>query len=212
MIQLYYYPGNASFAPHLLLEELGAEFELVLVDRKTDAQKSAEYRKLNPFGRIPTLVDGELVIFESAAICIYICEQYPKSGFMPAAGHPARPLFFQWLMYLTNTLQSEFMVYYYPERHTTDKSMAVSVKAAQDARLSGMFELLDREIGDRPFLVGDTMTVCDHFMLMMSLWSEKLTRPPLEFPNLRRYLRQMARRDAVVRVCEKEQESLDAYK
>src|SRR5262245_30884961 len=100
--QLYYYPGNANLAPHLLLEEADCELELVLVDRAVGAQKSAEYLKLNPNGRIPTLVSGELVLFESAAICVYIAEQYPAARLIPPAGSVQRAHFFQWLMFLTN--------------------------------------------------------------------------------------------------------------
>ena len=72
MLQLHYYPGNASLAPHLLLVETQADYELKLVDRNANAQKSEEYLKLNPAGRIPTLVHDGLVLFESPAICIYI--------------------------------------------------------------------------------------------------------------------------------------------
>ena len=108
MLQLYFYPDNASLAPHLLLAETNADYSLRLVDRNTNAQKSKEYLKLNPSGRIPTLVHNELVIFESPAICIYICELGSKSQFIPPIGDPRRPLFFQWLTYLNNTLQAEF--------------------------------------------------------------------------------------------------------
>ena len=120
MYELYYSPGNASLAPHIILEEMGAEFELVLVDRKKNAQRSAEYLSLNPAGRIPTLVHGDLVVFESPAICIYLAEQCPALKLIPPEGSKSRPLFHQWLMYLTNTLQAELMIYFYPERHTTD--------------------------------------------------------------------------------------------
>jgi glutathione S-transferase len=51
MYQLYYYPGNANLAPHMVLEEIGADYELILVDRNQNAQKSADYLKLNPNGR-----------------------------------------------------------------------------------------------------------------------------------------------------------------
>ena len=67
MYKLFYYPRNASWAPHLVLKELGVDHELILVDRKTNAHKSEQYMMLNPTGRIPTLIDGDLVIFESAA-------------------------------------------------------------------------------------------------------------------------------------------------
>ena len=83
MYQLYYYPGNASLAPHFVLEEMGVDFELVLVDRKSKAQKSSAYMALNPTGRIPTLVDGNLVIFESPAICLHLCEKNTESKLIP---------------------------------------------------------------------------------------------------------------------------------
>ena len=71
MYQLYYYPLNASMAPHFILEALKVNFELIKVDRENNAQKSPEYLALNPAGRIPTLIDDGLAIFESPAICIH---------------------------------------------------------------------------------------------------------------------------------------------
>ena len=74
MYQLHYYPANANAAPHMLLEELGAKYELVIVERGTNAQKSASYLKINPNGRIPTLVDNGLVISEAAAIVLHLVD------------------------------------------------------------------------------------------------------------------------------------------
>jgi glutathione S-transferase len=68
MIQLFYYPGNASLTPHILLEEIGAPFELVLVDRAKAAHKSTEYLKLNPNGQIPVLLNDGLVLYETARL------------------------------------------------------------------------------------------------------------------------------------------------
>ena len=83
MIQLYYHPGNASLAPHMLLEEIGAPFELVLVDRANAAHKSPEYLKLNPNGQIPVLVEGDFVLYEAAAICLYLADRYPDAKLVP---------------------------------------------------------------------------------------------------------------------------------
>ena len=68
MIQLHHYPGNASFIPHLLLEELGEKFELVYVDRAKAAHKAPAYLRLNPNGLTPVFVDGDFVLYETAAI------------------------------------------------------------------------------------------------------------------------------------------------
>jgi glutathione S-transferase len=68
LYQLHYFPTNANAAPHMVLEEFGQKYDLVLVNRAKNAQKSKDYLKINPNGRIPTLVDGDLVMFEAAAI------------------------------------------------------------------------------------------------------------------------------------------------
>jgi glutathione S-transferase len=85
--KLYYYPGNANLAPHMLLEELGVDYELVLVDRGNNSHKSPEYLKLNPTGRIPVLIDGDLVPFESAAICLHVAVRHPQAALAPVKAH-----------------------------------------------------------------------------------------------------------------------------
>jgi glutathione S-transferase len=211
MFELHYFPDNASLAPHFLLAEMDADYELRLVDRNSNAQKSKEYLKLNPAGRIPTLVHNDLVVFESAAICIHICELDLASRFIPPLGHANRPLFFQWLAYLNNTLQSEFMLWRYPENHTTDAKSIEGIKAAQDSRLVGILALLDNELGKKRFLLGDNVSGCDHFLFMLALWSEKISRPPTLFSHLLRFMRDMAQRAAVQRVCKIENIELAHY-
>jgi glutathione S-transferase len=83
MLTLYYFPGNASLTPHILLNEIGTSFELALVDRSSDAQRSAAYLRLNPNGRIPTLVDDDLVIYETAAIVLHLVDRFPEANLAP---------------------------------------------------------------------------------------------------------------------------------
>lgn len=211
MFQLYYYPCNASMAPHFVLEELGVDFELVLVDRRSTQQKSQEYLALNPTGRIPTLVDDDLVLFESPAICLHLCEQAPGK-LIPAAGTAERALFYQWLTYLNNTVQAELMVYFYPEKHTTDKAGAAAIVLAQEQRITEMFALLDKELCDKSFLVGEQLTICDYFLLMLAIWADEFATPPLSFPHLGRYLRQLTQRPAVIAVADKENIDLQPYR
>lgn len=211
MFELYYFPDNASLAPHFLLAETHVEYSLTLVDREKNAQKSKEYLKLNPAGRIPTLVHNDLVLFESAAICIYICESDPSSEFIPSVGHPKRPLFFQWLTYLNNTLQAEFMVWRYPERHTTSTECTEEIKVAQDSRLVSILTLLDEELSRKKFLLGDDVYACDHFLFMLALWCESLSRPPTSFSHLRRFMNDMCQRTAVQEVCRLEKIDLSRY-
>ncbi|MBE0365525.1 glutathione S-transferase [Pseudoalteromonas ulvae UL12] len=211
MYQLYYFPLNASMAPHFMLEELKVDFELIAVDRKSNAQKSAEYLALNPAGRIPTLVDNGFAIFESPAICVHLAESHPSSNLIPKIGDKNRALFFQWLMYLTNTVQAELMIYFYPQKHTTDASNAEYIIEAQESRITEMFELLDRELENKDFLIGNSISACDYFLFMLAVWADEFKKPPLSFSNLSRYLRKLAQRDAIINVCKKENLSLTDY-
>jgi glutathione S-transferase len=211
MYKLFYYPRNASWAPHLVLTEMSLDFELVLIDRKANEQKSSDYLALNPTGRIPTLADNDLVIFESAAICQHLCEKHPDLALIPESGNPLRAVFYQWLFYLNSTVQPELMVYFYPQKHTLGKEVE-SIAKAQEARVTEMFALIDKELEGKEFLVGSNVTVCDYFLFMLAHWASGFSQPPLSFKHLGRYLRTIAKREAVVAVCDTEGTSLEPYK
>jgi len=198
-------------APHFVLEALNVDFELITVDRKNNAQKSPHYLMLNPAGRIPTLIDGGLTIFESPAICIHLAEAHPSSNLIPQIGDKNRALFFQWMMYLTNTLQAELMVYFYPQRHTTNTENISSIVEAQESRITEMFKLLDGELTNKAFLIGNTISACDYFLFMLAVWADEFKKPPLSFNHLAKYLRNLAQHDVVIKVCKKENLSLLDY-
>ncbi|WP_162046553.1 glutathione S-transferase family protein [Vibrio taketomensis] len=200
-ITLFYYPRSASLAPHLMLHHVQADYQLKLVDKKTDSQKSASYLRLNPTGRIPTLVMDEQPIFESAAICIHIAESFADFRLIPELGQPLRPLFFQWLTYLNNTLQNELMLRFYPQRHTSKPQQVESIKQAQEQRLGDIWMVIDQQLCNKRYLLGDELTACDYFLFMLATWSIDLQYSPLSFANLRGYLQRLARNATIVAVC-----------
>src|ERR687896_737901 len=105
MYKLYWSPGSAAMAPHAMLEDIGAPYELIKIDTKQGQQRSPDYLKLNPHARVPTLVyDGGKVMYESAAICLVLAERHPEFGFTPKIGSADRGPFLQWMAYLTNTV------------------------------------------------------------------------------------------------------------
>src|SRR5260370_5953618 len=114
MPTLYYYPGNASMAPHMALEEIGAAFELRLVDRDKSAHKAPDYLRLNPNGLIPAFVDGDLVLFESAAICLHLADRHPSSRLAPELGTAERATFYIWQILLTHTSQRVLLSHFDP--------------------------------------------------------------------------------------------------
>ena len=205
MRQLHYYPSNASMAPHILLEEMGVPFERVLVDRDHDAHKSPAYLRLNPNGSIPVYVDGDLVLYESAAICLHLCDSQPAAQLIPALGTPERAHCYKWLVWMTNTLQATLMVYFYPERWVNqgDITGAAGLKAHAEAKVGVLLGQLEAELARHggPWLLGGSYSVLDPFCLMLCRWTRGFTTAvrARDRVHLGPYLRRMLERPAVLR-------------
>jgi glutathione S-transferase len=153
MLHLHYYPSTASMVPHILLEELAVPYQRVLVDRAVNAHKAPAYLKLNPNGLIPVLTQDDaggakLVLYETAAIVLHLCDTHPDAGLAPPLGSVDRAHFYKWLMWLTNTLQATLIVYFYPERWVAQGNAAgaAEVKAAAEAKIAGLLDQLDAEL------------------------------------------------------------------
>ena len=200
MYELFYYPSNASLAPHFILEEIGAPFELRLVDRVSNGQKDPEYMKVNPMGRIPTLADGDLVLFESVAICLHLADKHPEAGLVPAPGTDERAHLYKWLMFLTNTIQPDFMAFYYPEKHTTDVEAIAAAKESAAARLDSAYAMVNEALGrGGPYLLGEAVSVADFYLLMEIHWGTTQENQPKDLPNIRRCVDLVSERPSVQR-------------
>lgn len=200
-LQLHYYPSNASMAPHMLLEEIGAPFELVLVDRTRDAHKSPAYRALNPNGSIPVMIDGDLVLYETAAICLHLCDAHPQAALAPPLGTPERAHFYKWLIWMTNTLQATLIVYFYPERWADAPDAAAQVRAHAEAKVGAMLDQLDAQLarGRGPWLLGDRFSALDPYALMLCRWTRGFARPARGLSHVGPYLERVLARPAVQR-------------
>lgn len=183
MPTLYLLPSTAGQAPHILLREIGAPFDLVVLDRERGEHKTPAYLKLNPMGRTPTLVDGELVIFESAAICLHLVDRYGHAGLAPPVGTAERARFYQWMVYLTNTVQADMMPYFYPDRYGPAED-AQRIKAMMVDRLMDHFALLDKELEGRDYLLGERFSAADAYLFMVARWSRNMPRRARDLPNL----------------------------
>jgi glutathione S-transferase len=202
MIQLHYFPGNASMTPHMLLEELGVPYQRVLVDRSTNAHRSPEYLKLNPNGKIPVLVDGDLVLYETAAIVLHLVDTHPQAGLAPALGTAERAQFYKWLLWLANTLQAEMPLYFYSDRWADGPEGAAQVKKHAEAHIAGMIDQLEAEFARHggPWFAGEHFSALDPYVFMLCRWTRGMQRPARTLPHLAAYLQRMLARPAVQRV------------
>ncbi len=209
MIQLHYFPGNASMTPHLLLEELGVPFELKLVDRANNAHKSPEYLKLNPNGLIPVLVDGDLVLYETAAIVLHLVDTHPAAGLAPAVGTAERAQFYKWLVWLSASLQSQMPIYFYTDRYVApgNASGAAEVKAATERRIEGLIDQIDTQLASHggPWLMGERFSALDPYAFMLCRWTRSAQRPARTLPHVGPFLQRVLARPATQRVIAAEQ-------
>ncbi|MEA1677402.1 glutathione S-transferase family protein [Nitrospirillum sp. BR 11163] len=201
---LFYFPGNANLAPHMALEEISVPYELALLDRANAEHKAAPYLARNPTGRIPTLLarqpDGnEETVFETAAILLHLADRHPEAKLAPAPGAAGRGRFLTWLFHLTNTIQPEYRVFYYPEQHVTDPVHVADAKATAERRLCQMFALVDRELATRPYIAADHLTVADFLLLMLVRWGRNFTHPPRDLPQVGRLCAELLARPSVQR-------------
>jgi glutathione S-transferase len=204
MRHLHYYPSTASMVPHIVLEELGVPYQRMLVDRAVNAHKAPDYLKLNPNGLIPVLVEttpaGELVLYETAAICLHLLDTHAASGLAPAPGTTARAHFYKWLAWLTNTLQAALIIYFYPERWADEPSAIAQVKAHAEAKIGAMLHQLDAELAaNGPWLLGTDFSAIDLYALVLCRWTRGFTRPGRSLPHLGPYLQRLLARPAVQR-------------
>lgn len=209
MIRLHHYPSTAAMIPHLVLEEMGVPYELVHVDRMADAHKAPDHLRLNPNGLLPVLVEGDLVLYETAAIVLHLCDTHPQAGLAPAVASPERSHFYKWLTWLTNTLQATLIVYFYPERWVDEGNAegAAQVRRHAQARVGTLLDQLDAELARTggPWFRGEHYSALDPYVFTLCRWTRNFDKGRArERPNLGPYLQRMLERPAVRRVLDNE--------
>jgi glutathione S-transferase len=196
MIKLYGVPLSRAFRPLWALEEIGVEYENVPVNFIGDSKKP-EYLAINPNGRIPALVDGELTLFESMAINLYLAKKY-DGGLQPKTlEDEARAV--QWSFWgmtelephLLNLLRNRVML---PE----DQRDAAEAEAGVEA-LQAPLRVLDGALAGRSFLLGDTFTIADLNVAAVLSWASFVGLDLSGFANVKPWFDACLSRPAAAR-------------
>lgn len=104
----YFYPMSRGATTDWMLKELDAPHEQVIVDLTIGENNLPEFRKINPMGKLPALVDGETVVTEVAAICAYLADKFPEKRLAPDAGAVERATYYRYLFLAGNTIEPAF--------------------------------------------------------------------------------------------------------
>lgn len=202
-LRLYHAPQTRSVRPRWLLEEIDLPYELVRLDLAAGDQKRPEYLKLNPNGTVPTLVDGDLVIYESAAIVQYLADKVPAKRLAPSVGTPARGKYYQWIHYAMSALEPPAVTIFL---HTTGTPMGRPEyeripQLVPEARtqLASAVKVVNAALTGKDYLLGDGFSAADVMIGSIVGWCMVLGMVEDGGTNVQAYLARLASRPAFAR-------------
>jgi len=177
-MKLYYNPKSRAVIAKWMLDECGADYEIVPIDFEKLEHKTPEFLKINPAGKLPALVDGDSSIFEGAAICLYLGDKFSAANLAPKIGAPERGRYLSLMVYSTSQLEPAMgdtllKAQSFPQRGWTDFE---TVK-----------DVIEGELGNGPYLFGDWFTAADVMIGSMFVWKRMWGGPP-DRPKLEAYV------------------------
>lgn len=189
MMKLYEFGPTRSLRARWMLQELGVEFEALTVNLAAGEHRHPEFLQINPAGKVPVLVDGDLILNESVAIVQYLGEKYPEGGFIPTDAR-LRADAHRWTLFTVTELEQPL---WRISRHTAllpeeDRSPADVALARRD--FLPMATVLENHMKGRAHVVGDRVTTADFIIAYTLDWADEAQLLG-EFPTLRSYLERM---------------------
>jgi glutathione S-transferase len=202
MLKLYYSPGACSLASHIVLEEAKAPYTSWRVDLKAGEQRSPEYLKINPKGRVPALATERGILTESPVIMGFIARSFPQARLANLDDSFAFGEMQAFNLFLTATVHVAFAHVFRPTRYGDGDATAIAMKTKASASLDESFALIDRKFADgRPYVHGEQYTISDPYLLVFSRWLDRANLGPVEkFPLVAAHRARVEARPAVQNV------------
>ena len=204
MYKLFYANKSASMGVRVMLEEIGVPYDLIQTSVDMDRPRPPEQLAINPNGWVPVLLWEGGAMYECAAITVYLCDRHPDARLAPAVGDPARALFLQTLVYFSTTIQNAYQLTYYPDRFVNASADESSAKQRGIRRLRETWTVVDNQIGDNQWVLGDRFSAADIYLFMLTTWLRSgIGHPSVdEFPNVKRIADAVLKRPSVQLVYE----------
>ncbi len=160
-MKLYFNPRSRAVIAKWVLDEAGADYEIVPIDFEKREHKSPEYLRINPAGKLPALVDGRTRLFENAAICLYVAEKFPGARLAPAIGTADRGRFLSLMVYSTAQVEPSM----------GDQMLKLPTPPARGWNgIETVKDVVERELGHGRYLFGNQFTAADVMIGSMFIW------------------------------------------
>jgi glutathione S-transferase len=193
-LRLYTAPQTRGSRPQWVLEELGIPYEVVRIDQATKGEKRV-YRELHPLSRVPALEHGNVVLFESAALCLYIADLDSEHRLLPAAGTAERAHVIKWLFFLMTEVEVPLDLFALHVADLPEHERVPAIAPWARQRFDAAAAVVDQQLGRSAFLAGDRMSVADIVLACMMSWATR--RELLDwYRHIREHKRRMLDRPA----------------
>jgi glutathione S-transferase len=200
MYTLYYSPGSCSLIVHCLLEELKVPVQLKKVDLSTDEHHGAEFRKINPKGKVPALVTPDGVLTECMALVEYLCDKHDATGrLLGRPGTWQRAKTVEQMATLATEVHPLFNRFFHQDDFASEIETQEAVKARGADKLHAYFRDQDARLTKPYWSGGHAMTVADLYFMVIARWGRWLQPAANEMKNIRPFYERIVARPAVMR-------------
>jgi glutathione S-transferase len=189
-MKLYYSPGACSLHPHISLREAEVPFELERVNLPNHKLRDgSDYYAVNPKGYVPSLrLDDGTLLTEGAVIDQYVADLRPEKNLIPRAGTMERYRVQEWLNFISSEIHKAFGPLFAKDE---------AAKEAARTKVGGRFDYIEKTLGSKPYLTGDTFTVADAYLFNMLRWTAFTGIDLARWPGLKAFAQRVERRPAV---------------
>ena len=197
-ITLYHSPNTRSTGALILLEELGADYELHLLDMKSGEQRGAAYLAVNPMGKVPALRHGEAIVTEQVAVFLYLADLYPEAGLAPPIGDPLRGPYLRWMTFYAASFEPALV-------DLAMKRDPAPQSTAPYGDYDTMLATLTGQLSRGPWMLGERFSAADVLWGTALRWTTMFKLVP-ESPLFADYIARVAARPASARARAKDAE------
>jgi glutathione S-transferase len=200
MLTLYYAPGTCALASHLALEYAGAPYEAVRIDFRKQEQRSAEYLRLNPKGRVPALVTDRGILTETPALLQFIAQSFPQAQLAPLDDPFLLARANEFNSYLCSTVHIAHAHRMRGYRWADEAEAIEAMKKKVPQTVGDSFELIERDMLKGPWVLGERFSICDLYLFTLAQWLEGDGVDPGRFPRVADHRRRMQADPVVAKV------------
>ncbi|MEC9367671.1 MAG: glutathione S-transferase N-terminal domain-containing protein [Pseudomonadota bacterium] len=204
MLKLYYAAHTCSLASHIVLEEAGADYELVRLSFKSGDQRKPDYLAINPKARVPALVTDRGILTETPAMLAYLAQTFPLARLAPLDDPFAFAEVQAFNSYLCSTLHVAHAHRMRGNRWTDDEAAIASMQRKVPRSVGDCYRLIEDRMFRGPWVMGETYTICDPYLFTIAQWMEDDGVDPSATPKVADHRRRMAGRPSVRRAIAQE--------